>query len=222
MTLKLRGDTVANWAAVNPVLAEREMGIETDTRRLKVGDGSTAWNVLPYMAGGEGGSGGPVSWAEVNGKPSAYPPEPHGHSIAEVSGLQGALDGKQAALTSGTNLRTVNGNSLLGSGDIAIGGGSGPSAIGDVAGLQAALESRVVWVDCAGSASVGRPAVPGPVYWFNTPEQPANIDSAKGDKWDSTSGLAVADVTGLGERLAAIDSSLDGVADALAAIFGGP
>ena len=47
-TIQLRGDTAANWATVNPVLAQREMAIETDTMLYKIGDGSTAWNDLAY------------------------------------------------------------------------------------------------------------------------------------------------------------------------------
>lgn len=47
-----RGDTATNWASINPVLALRELGIETDTRRIKVGDGTTAWNALPYYLSG--------------------------------------------------------------------------------------------------------------------------------------------------------------------------
>ena len=46
--LQLRGDTAANWAAANPVLADREMAIETDTRQFKIGDGVTSWNDLLY------------------------------------------------------------------------------------------------------------------------------------------------------------------------------
>lgn len=45
-------------------------------------------------------------------------------AISTVTGLQTALDSKQATLVSGTSLKTVNGNSLLGSGDIAISGGT--------------------------------------------------------------------------------------------------
>ncbi|MDP3387712.1 MAG: hypothetical protein Q8S24_10785 [Eubacteriales bacterium] len=45
---KQRINTAANWAAVNPVLETGQIGIENDTRRFKVGDGSTAWNALPY------------------------------------------------------------------------------------------------------------------------------------------------------------------------------
>lgn len=47
--IKLRRDTAANWTAANPILAEGEMGIETDTKLQKNGDGTTAWNSLPYM-----------------------------------------------------------------------------------------------------------------------------------------------------------------------------
>jgi len=46
--IRLRRDTAANWTAANPVLLNGEAGIETDTRRCKVGDGSTAWSGLGY------------------------------------------------------------------------------------------------------------------------------------------------------------------------------
>jgi len=47
--IQLRGDTAANWAAVNPVLLTNELGLETDTKKLKVGDGTTAWTSLAYF-----------------------------------------------------------------------------------------------------------------------------------------------------------------------------
>lgn len=47
-----RGDTAANWTAANPILAFRELAIETDTRRFKVGDGTSPWNALPYYSDG--------------------------------------------------------------------------------------------------------------------------------------------------------------------------
>ena len=37
--------------------------------------------------------------------------------------IQGELDNKQDTLVSGTNIKTLNGQSILGSGDLAIGGG---------------------------------------------------------------------------------------------------
>jgi hypothetical protein len=48
---RLRRDTAANWASVNPVLDIAEPALETDTLKVKYGDGSTAWNTLPYSAG---------------------------------------------------------------------------------------------------------------------------------------------------------------------------
>jgi len=46
--IKLRRDTAANWTSVNPVLASGEPGLETDTLKVKYGDGATAWNLLSY------------------------------------------------------------------------------------------------------------------------------------------------------------------------------
>ena len=51
-TIKLRRDTAANWLAADPVLALAEPGLETDTGRIKYGDGTSEWSALPY-AGGE-------------------------------------------------------------------------------------------------------------------------------------------------------------------------
>jgi len=50
--IRLRRDTAANWTAANPTLLAGEMGIETDTRKYKVGDGSTAWTGLSYYIDG--------------------------------------------------------------------------------------------------------------------------------------------------------------------------
>ena len=46
--LRLRRDTASAWTAANPVLLLGEVGIETDTRNFKVGNGSSAWSALSY------------------------------------------------------------------------------------------------------------------------------------------------------------------------------
>lgn len=48
--IRLRADTAANWTATNPTLAAGEPGFETDTNKLKIGDGVTAWTGLVYFA----------------------------------------------------------------------------------------------------------------------------------------------------------------------------
>jgi hypothetical protein len=52
--IKLRRDTAANWTTANPILALGEPGLETDTRKVKYGDGSTTWNGLSYAYSGTG------------------------------------------------------------------------------------------------------------------------------------------------------------------------
>jgi hypothetical protein len=49
--IQIRGDVAADWTSTNPTLAEREMGLETDTGKYKIGDGATAWTSLVYSFG---------------------------------------------------------------------------------------------------------------------------------------------------------------------------
>lgn len=46
--IKIRRDTSTSWETVNPVLGEGEIAYESDTHKLKVGDGITTWKSLPY------------------------------------------------------------------------------------------------------------------------------------------------------------------------------
>ena len=46
---QVRADTAANWTAANPTLLLNELGFETDTKKLKMGDGTTAWSSLTYF-----------------------------------------------------------------------------------------------------------------------------------------------------------------------------
>lgn len=68
--IKFRRDTASNFTSSNPTLAAGEPGYETDTGKVKVGDGSTAWVSLAYLTGtgtvtsvdsGAGLTGGPVT-----------------------------------------------------------------------------------------------------------------------------------------------------------------
>ena len=48
--MQQRRDTAAGWTAANPTLLNGELGLETDTQKLKIGNGSTAWNSLGYSS----------------------------------------------------------------------------------------------------------------------------------------------------------------------------
>lgn len=49
--IQVRRGTAAQWTSANPTLASGEWGYETDTNKGKIGNGSTAWNSLPYILG---------------------------------------------------------------------------------------------------------------------------------------------------------------------------
>ncbi len=53
--IQIRRDTAANWTSNDPVLSVGEQGFETDSNKMKIGDGVSAWSALAYMAGGTAG-----------------------------------------------------------------------------------------------------------------------------------------------------------------------
>lgn len=48
--IQTRNDTKNNWTTQNPVLLKGEMGVETDTRKFKFGDGVSDWKTLEYAS----------------------------------------------------------------------------------------------------------------------------------------------------------------------------
>lgn len=46
--IQVRRGTAAQWISANPILSSGEMGLETDTKEFKFGDGVTNWVGLPY------------------------------------------------------------------------------------------------------------------------------------------------------------------------------
>ena len=53
--IQLKRGKSTTWKNKNLLLLAGEPGLEVDTHRLKIGDGKTAWNDLPYI--GSTGSG---------------------------------------------------------------------------------------------------------------------------------------------------------------------
>jgi hypothetical protein len=69
VTIQFRRDTSTNWASVDPVLAEGELGLETDTGLYKIGDGTTAYSTLTYSE-----LGGTFSSMPLNNTTDPTPP----------------------------------------------------------------------------------------------------------------------------------------------------
>jgi hypothetical protein len=59
--IQFRNDTAANWTSADPILAQGELGLETDTSQFKIGNGSDSWTELAYggVAGEAGSPGAP-------------------------------------------------------------------------------------------------------------------------------------------------------------------
>ena len=134
MTIQLRRDTAANWSSVNPVLASGQPGYDTTNKILKIGDGSVTWSSLPQIGGT--GTVTTVSVATANGFSGSVANATTTPAITitlqDANGSQAGkltasdwntFNSKQSALVSGTNIKTVNGNSLLGSGNLVISAG---------------------------------------------------------------------------------------------------
>lgn len=51
--IQLRRGSKSQWVAANPILDSGELGLETDSGRLKIGDGSKAWIFLDYVGTNE-------------------------------------------------------------------------------------------------------------------------------------------------------------------------
>lgn len=110
-TIKQRGDTAAAWTAANPVLGEREVGWETDTRQSKLGDGVTAWSSLPYVAGTEAAGGLASHVADTDNPHSVTPAQ-----IGAATAAQGALadTALQPGDVAGTDDQTIDAFTLGG------------------------------------------------------------------------------------------------------------
>lgn len=50
--IQVRRGTASQWTSANPTLASGEWGFESDTGKVKIGNGSTAWTSLGYTGAG--------------------------------------------------------------------------------------------------------------------------------------------------------------------------
>lgn len=73
--IQFRRGTAAEWTAANPTLSIGEIGLETDTSKWKLGNGSTAWNSLAYAyTAGASGPTGPTGPTGSTGATGATGP----------------------------------------------------------------------------------------------------------------------------------------------------
>lgn len=75
--MQVRSDTSIAWTTSNPLLLDGELGAESDTGRMKSGNGFDRWNNLPYVGHGSsdggGGTSGNVDGGIYGGVENPYP-----------------------------------------------------------------------------------------------------------------------------------------------------
>jgi len=143
--IQIRRGTAANWTSANPTLAEGELGYETDTGKLKAGDGSTAWTSLSYISG-TGGSGGDLvddTTPQLGGDLDV-----NGNAIVSVSNGDIAItpDGTGSIILDGLTWPSADGsaNQVLktaGDGTLSFGDASSVAALNDLTDVSVGSEA---------------------------------------------------------------------------------
>ena len=126
-TLQLRRGTTAELSANTP--ASGELFVDTQKKTVTVGDGTTAGGII--LARDDRVSNVFNTANGANGLASgAYNTANGANGLA--SGAFNAANNKQDLLVSGTNIKTINGSSVLGGGNLVISGGGGGGSANNV------------------------------------------------------------------------------------------
>lgn len=136
--IQFRRGISTEWSSVNPVLAEGELGFESDTKVIKFGDGITAWNSLPVAAAGD------IT------------------AVIAGTGLTGGATSGQATLNIDTSF-VVTADSIDAAGDLIVGAGTATYArlpIGANGSVLVADSSQSVGVRWAAASSSSGAVVP--------------------------------------------------------------
>lgn len=163
--IQIRRGTAPQWFSTNPILADGELGFETDSLKGKLGNGISAWNSLPYSWTGVVTDTVPI---QINAAPSKATPIDADNVGITDSADSGALkrlswenlkatiktylDGfyepsiSKGNLVQGTNVSLTGDltNRLIGSGNVTINSTSVPT---DIAATINAATTKTIPVD---------------------------------------------------------------------------
>lgn len=104
--IKQKIDSSSNWSKNNPILLEGEIGIEKETGKIKIGDGTTNWNQLNYKPG----LGNKSRGESFNRNTTASGTNSHAEGeYTTASGSQSHAEG-QYTVASGTNSHAEGGH----------------------------------------------------------------------------------------------------------------
>ena len=131
LRIQLRRDTAANWVSNNPILLSGELGIETDTLKFKIGNGSR-WNATTSYALKAGEANGLATLNSLGKIPTSQLPDSMSvsadlaaaiaalttNSVAEGSTNkyftnQRAIDAVSSAISSAIATESINRNTAI-------------------------------------------------------------------------------------------------------------
>ena len=105
--IQIRRDTAANWTSANPILAQGELGLETDTSKIKAGDGSTAWTSLGYLIN----TGGYASYSDATANFTGTL-QNGGSNVVVDTDIGVTVQGYDANTTTSTNTQTLTNKTI--------------------------------------------------------------------------------------------------------------
>ena len=118
--IQIRRDTASNWTSADPTLSNGELGLETDTLKLKAGNGSTAWSSLAYYTLGTVGYITATSTDTLTNKTLTAPKIVDAGFIADANGAEQIIFQTTASAVNQfdvTNAATGNPPKLSATGD---------------------------------------------------------------------------------------------------------
>jgi hypothetical protein len=186
--IRHRRDTAANWTSNNPVLEAGQLGLETDTLKIKFGDGTTAWNSLSYAGGsGSGVTDGDKGDITVSSSGATWTIDNGAVSYAKMQDVSAAskLIGRGSASGSGDPQEITIGTNLTMSGTTL-------SAAGSIAGSTGSTDNAIIRADGTGGSTIqgsvptidDNGKVAADAYEFDT--TPTTTVGAGVMVWDST------------------------------------
>ena len=109
LKIQLRRDIAANWTANNPLLLNGEIGIETDTLKFKVGNGTQRWNAHTNYALKPGQANGVATLGSDGKIPLSQLPDQVSLDAEALLAIQNALSSITTTdIEEGSNLYFTN------------------------------------------------------------------------------------------------------------------
>lgn len=155
------------------------------------------------------------NWSSLSNKPGVFPPEAHTHIISEITGLQAALDGKQAA---GSYVTTANFTwSNLSGKPTTFTPSAHTHLISEITGLQTELDGKAAtghthsYLPLTGGTLSGILIANGGVWSNHVGYNPAGDGYTLGAGWVANYGMSLGEHGGNGTGLATMLSGYSGL-----------